>query len=160
LQTDNVEISRFEALVYELRSQSPLILQDVQQQFERGTSEKRKQKLEHSRYALMNHVALVWVRLDDVLHSQGGTMADPPKIRERKALENKVVMLELELRNVALVWVRLDDVLHSQGGTMADPPKIRERKALENKVVMLELELRKKISRRRSTPTRFSMSRS
>jgi hypothetical protein len=94
----------------------PLILQDVQQQFERGTSEKRKQKLEHSRYALMNHVALVWVRLDDVLHSQGGTMADPPKIRERKALENKVVMLELELR--------------------------------------------KKISRRRSTPTRFSMSRS
>jgi hypothetical protein len=58
------------------------LLQHVKQQLERGPSdEKIRKELEDSRHDLMSHVGLVWVRPDDVLHAQGDTMGDTPKIR-------------------------------------------------------------------------------
>ena len=65
------------------------LLQDVEQQLKRGPSdERKKEELEERRYDLMNHVALVWVRPDDVLQAshlplpaQGDKAGDPPKIR-------------------------------------------------------------------------------
>ena len=40
-----------------------------------------EKKLDKKRNDLMNHVSLVWVRLDDALDAHEGTIRDPLKIR-------------------------------------------------------------------------------
>ena len=59
-----------------------LLLEDVEKKLDKKRNDLIVEKeLDKKRDDLMNHVSLVWVRLDDALDAHEGTIRDPLKIR-------------------------------------------------------------------------------
>ena len=59
-----------------------LLLEDVEKKLDKKRNDLIVEKeLDKKRDDLMNHVSLVWVRLDDALDAHEGTIRDPLEIR-------------------------------------------------------------------------------